>query len=491
MNGNFGPIEILDELKKAVWTDWPMIYEVLLGHTVKYFHEEWVNFQLNNPYTILLGPRGFGKTQVCTKDYAILKSLRSRDERILILGKTLPQARGLLREIRLQLEQNKLISISGGEFFDSSEGKLQKTQTELFFSGRTKIYSEPNIGALGLGGTIISGHYSCIIADDLVDRSNASGKPAERDYDYVREEVLPMLLPDGEFHIIGSSWGEKDPYQRMIKSGLGGKTTFKWKKYTCYRGNKTEGESIWPEWISTEELERRRQPGNMGEAFFRAQYLNDTTLLERSRRHFFEEDVQRRYRSEVLRRVERLAVGVDPATGEASSWTGIVLLAKVREGDDWPRYWIIDQFKEKFGSDKTEDILKMLLKKYPAIEVFVVESNAYQRDFANRLSKRFPVEPISTVASKDSRNTKIGLLFQQGAVGCCEECWELMEEWWSHPDSDIQDVVDAFDDAYTFIWEDEAEGDYDVLDFRSEEQRLQDVRDEMYQRRYGNLWRRR
>ncbi len=463
-------MEILQHLQTAIWDDWPLVYEMLLGHTVKYFHKEWVQFQLDNPYTILLGPRGFGKTQTCTKDYAILKSLRSRNERILILGKTLPQARGILREIRMQLERNQLMQLPGiGRFFDVPEDEhLQKTQTELFFSGRTEIYSEANISALGLGGTIVSGHYSCILADDLVDDKNSSGGPSERDYRYVKQEVLPMLLPGGEFHIIGSSWGSNDPYQRMIKGGLAG-TDFKWRKDTCYKGNKTSGESIWPEWISTEELNRKRLPGNVGEAFFRAQYLNDTDLLERRRKLFFEEDIQIRYRSEVMRRVERITIGVDPATGEAASWTGIVILARVKEDPDWPRYWILEMFKEKFGSEKTEQILTAMMKKYTGVEVIVVEANAFQLDFANRLSRKFPVEKRSNVKdSKDSRAMKAGLMFQQGAVGCCEECKELLEDFYEYPDAQSRDLIDAWEDAYDYVFEGDDEGDYEDLDLRSE-----------------------
>lgn len=479
-------------LKDAIWNDWPLIYEVLLDHRVKFFHREWVDFQLNNKRTILLGPRGFGKTQGCTKDYSILKSLGSRDERILILGKTLPQARSILREVRLQLERNELIQLFGS-FFESKSEKTEKTQTELFFTGRTKTYSEPNIGALGIGGTIVAGHYSIIIADDLVDRRNSMGRASEETYNYVKEEVIPMLLPGGEFHIIGSPYAEKDPIQRMIKEGLGGETDFKVMQYSCFDGNVSpswpDGESIWPEWISTKSLYQRRLPGNMGEAFFRAQYMCDVSLLERTRRQFFKEDCQCRKRSEVFRHVEQIIIGVDPSTGEGKSWTGIVVLGVVKPDPDWPRFWIMDLFKEKFGSSETKQLLKRLFNnKYKDAEVIVVEAVGYQKDLANELSKELPIEERIPVGSKRSRISRVGNLFQQGAVGYCQECEELMEDFWDYQDErDPNDLHDAFDDAWSFALAEDEETDYENVDVRTEFEKRDDLYRKRREERYGRV----
>jgi len=469
------------ELEEALWTNWPMIYEVLLGHQVKFFHREWVDFQLENKWTILLGPRFFGKTQTCVKDLAILKSLKSRDERILILGKTLPQARSILREVRFQLERNSLIQIFG-KFFDSKLEKTERSQTELFFVGRKKIFSEPNVSALGIGGSLLSRHFSTILCDDLVDSSNAQGRGAELLIQYLKEEVMPMVLPKGELHIIGASFGNKDLYHTLIKESQEGAENFEFKISSAEDANR---ESIWPEWISTKEL--RRLERRMGTPFYRAQLLNDTSMLDRKRKLFFEEDVQRRPRVEVMRKIEKIVVGIDPSTGEAANWTGMCTVARIKETPDWPRIWILDQFKEKYGSDESEVLLKGIQKKYRkfGIEAFVVEAFGMQADFANRLSRDLPVEKIYPSGSKVSRHNQAGILFQQGSVGVVNEAWEEMEDFWNYPDADSVDLIDSFVDAYLYLGEDEEEGDYEEIDMRSKEEQQRDKYRKDYFEKFG------
>lgn len=471
-------LETYMELKDAIWNDWPLIYEILFGHVVKECHREWVDFQFKNPWSIILGPRGFGKTQVCVKDYILLNSLRSRDERILILGKTLPQARGILREVRFQLEKNELVNIFGS-FFDKGEERTEKSQTEVFFSGRKEIFSEPNVSALGIGGSVISRHFSKILGDDLVDSSNSSGKNADLLYQWLKEEVMPMLLPNGELHLIGSSWAEKDTYHRLMRETQEGKSDF---KYMVYSAFDKDGESIWPEWISKKDLEKIEL--RMGTPFFKAQFLNDVSMLESKRKLFFEVDVQVRHRAEVLRRAERLIIGIDPSTGEGNNWTGIVVIAKVKEDTSWPRFWIVDQYKEKFGSTETKKLVKALIKKYSNVEILVVEAIGFQKDLANELSAELPVEMRFPVGSKQSRISRAGNIFQQGAVGCCEECLELMKDFWDYPDGDSVDLIDAFDDAWSYLFDEEREGDYEEIDLRTEEERREDKYEKNYTEKY-------
>ena len=464
-------IQTVVELRESVWSDWPLIYQVLLGHTVKPCHERWVNFQLNNPWTILLGPRLYGKTQVCVKDYAILKSLRnvdSRDDRILILGKTMKQARGILREVRFQLEQNQLVNIFG-RFFDSSVERTEKTQTDLFFCNRTKIFSEPNISALGIGGSNVSRHFSMILADDLVDQDNAVGIKSDQTFAWIKEEIMPMLLPGGEFHIIGSSWSSKDPYHRMIKEAQNNKFAFKIMIDTALDA---KGESIWPEWISTAELDAMRE--RMTEPYFLAQMMQDVTLLERERKLFFIEDVKFQRRSEIIRKTKRIVIGIDPASGEGDSWTTITAIADIEETPDLPKYWIIEQFKEKIGSAETKEILKNLLSIYAdhSIETMRIEATSGFIDFANTLARELPIEKRTPVGSKISRFNQVSILFRNGAIGCVEECRDLMSDFWDYPDGESNDLIDSFEIAFSAIATQQEEGDYFFIDFEEKRDRL-------------------
>ena len=469
-------------LKEAIWNDWPMVCEVMLNHRVMPFHRAWGDFQFSHSWTLILGPRGYGKTQICVKDYSIIKSLRSRDERILILGKTLPQARSILREIRFQLERNELVNLFGA-FFDTKVERLEKSQTQLFFLGRKEIFSEPNVSALGIGGSIISPHFSCILADDLVDNSNKEGRSAEILEEWFKEEVLPMLLPGGELHLVGSSWGSGDLYHKLIREADAGVSPM---KYRIFSAENERRESIWPEWISTEEL--RMIERRMGTPFYRAQYLNQTDMLERSRKRFFEDDCRCEKRSRVMRRIEEIVIGIDPATGEGESWTGIAVVGRMRTDPEWPKYWILDLYKEKFGSMETKSLAKAVFKKFRSkTELVVVEAVAYQATLARELQADLPVELRYPQGSKSLRTSRVGVLFQQGSVGYVEECSELMHDFWNNSGAGPV-LIDAFDDACSELSvEEEDEVDYDVVDMRTAQEKRDDKYRETVRAKFGEM----
>lgn len=475
-------VQNLLELKDAVENDWPMIFEILLDHRVMPFHQEWVEFQFENPWSIILGPRGYGKTQICVKDYAILKSLRSREDRLLILGKTLPQGRSILREVRYHLEKNDFTQIFG-KFFEKGNERTEKSQTELFFHGRQAIFSEPNISALGIGGSIISRHFTCVLADDLVDSSNASGRSGDLLYQWVKEEVMPMILPGGEFHIIGSSWGTNDLYHRLMKESDEGKEGF---AYRVYSAEDKDRESVWKEWISTEQL--RVLESRMGTAFYMAQLLNDVRFLEKGRRQFFKDDVMIRKRSEIMRKIDVVVVGVDPATGSGGNWTGVCVVGRLKEPDpELPRYWILELHKEQFGSTRTKELLRVDFKRFKP-DMAVVEAVGYQKDLANELAEEFPVEQKTPRHGKATRFISLGARFQQGQVGCCEECWELMEDFWYYPDSGYSvDVIDACEDAVSYFMELEEDqaGEYDEVDMRTPDEQRDDKYRERFKEKFG------
>ena len=78
----------------------------VLGYELRPFHARWFSLQNVNRQTMILAPRGHGKSTICTVAYSLWKVLRNADTRILIVSNTAAQADALAGEIRLQTETN-------------------------------------------------------------------------------------------------------------------------------------------------------------------------------------------------------------------------------------------------------------------------------------------------------------------------------------------------------------------------------------------------
>lgn len=437
--------------------DWPFLYRVVFGYTVKWFHRQWVDFQLRNRFTVIAGPRGFGKTVVCTKGFALVKSVESRERRILIVGKTLPQARKVQREIRLQLQRNELMKVFGPFFEDSAS---VDTGTELIFSGRKSLYSEPNISCIGIGSAKVGGHYDIILCEDLVDNSNSSGRNAELLRGWVLEELIGMLMPEGEMHFVQSRYGIADLWIDLEKTGIfeimatpalvdeNGKPSL-------------NGRSIWEEMISTEELLKRRFM--MGDSYFLAQYQQDVSALGRLG--------QIRFRKEAVEVVPlsrldpgsmSLSCGVDLGASLGKGGAQTVFSVSGHSSDDSSKVWILDILAGQWELEEIDEVFNLVERKWGAIP-FRVESNAIQLLIANDQASKHDVEPVNTSLSRSKRRENLAMKFNSGRVGYVEGLEEEMREFWEWPDWYREDIIDSVDLSLSGHDDSDNSGEFDSM----------------------------
>ena len=439
--------------------DWPFLYRVVFGYTVKWFHQQWVNFQLKNRFTVIAGPRGFGKTVVCTKGFALIKSVESREHRILIVGKTLPQARKVQREIRLQLQRNELMKVFG-PFFDDSASV--DTGTELIFAGRKNLHSEPNISCVGIGSAKVGGHYDIILCEDLVDNANSSGRNAELLRGWVLEELIGMLMPDGEMHFIQSRYGMADLWVDLEKTGI-----FEMQSTPALVDDNgrpsLDGHSIWEEMISTEELLKRREM--MGDPYFMAQYQQNVSSLGRlGQIRFREEAVEVVPLSRLDPRSMSLSCGVDlgASLGKGGAQTVFSISGHPSDDASPKKDWILDIMAGQWELEEIDEIFNLVEKKWGAIP-FRVESNAIQLLIANDQASKHDVEPVNTSIPRSKRRENLALKFNSGRVGYVEGLEEEMREFWEWPDWYREDIIDSVDLSLGGLEDDQGEGGFDSL----------------------------
>jgi hypothetical protein len=186
----------------------------VLGYEFTFFHERWFKFQDHNPQTMILAPRGHGKSTICTVAYSLWKLLNYPDIRILIVSNTSDQADALSGEIRQQTEANKALLTLFGDLRGASWRANKFTLV-----GRTRICKEASVTSVGVEGAVVSRHYDIVILDDIVDEENSSGERARRKLQtWYAKALLPCLEPWGELHILGTRYHPRDLYGHIIET---------------------------------------------------------------------------------------------------------------------------------------------------------------------------------------------------------------------------------------------------------------------------------
>jgi hypothetical protein len=190
----------------------------VLGYEFHDFHRRWFDFQLENRQTLILAPRGHGKSTICTVAYSLYRLLRDPDARILIVSNTSDQADALSGEIRLQTQSNEALRALFG---DLRGGTWRANKFTL--AGRTRICKEASVTSVGVDGAVVSRHYDMIILDDVVDEENSRTFDARaRLVTWYAKALLPCLEPEGELHILGTRYHPLDLYGRLLESADAG-----------------------------------------------------------------------------------------------------------------------------------------------------------------------------------------------------------------------------------------------------------------------------
>lgn len=180
-------------------------------------------------FKLLLWPRGHYKSTLATESFSIQKLLRDADERILITNVKLDNSRKFLRTIAAQFTHNARFRWAWRDWWlneyanpyhkaqmkEKLDWVVRDTQDELILlrpgSGR-----EASITTGAVDASMVSQHYSTIIADDLINRDYVrTQEMVDKSITYFRD-LLDLLDPDGDMVVIGTRWSHADLYNWII-----------------------------------------------------------------------------------------------------------------------------------------------------------------------------------------------------------------------------------------------------------------------------------
>ena len=391
------------------------------------------------------------KSTLATESFSIQKLLRNPDERILITNVKLDNSRKFLRTIAAQFSNNAKFRWAWRDWWlneyatpfhranmkEKLDWVARDTQDEFILlrpgSGR-----EASITTGAVDASMVSQHYSTIIADDLVNRDYVRTQDmVDKSITYFRD-MLDLLDPDGDMVIIGTRWSHVDLYSWIInefgfKASMRVPEGFVDKDIAAASDKVPEDEKDWmisimptsvdnpifPEAFTSSvlrELERAKGPYE-----FSAQYLLNPTPSEHQKFH-----IDWFNWLDKMPDISRLTtcITVDPAVSlkDEADRTAMVVCGYDKNN----RMYLLDGLNERLTETELLDELYHLAMKYSIESKFLLPigfeavgfQQTYVYNFERLMMERgrlFAVESIKRKkASKEERILRLVPRLQHG-----------------------------------------------------------------------------
>lgn len=423
-----------------------LLMGVILGYQVADCHLKMLAFQEAHNRTLTLAPRGIGKSTALTIVRVLFELVKNPEIRILIASNTQIQSEVFLREIKQHMESNQRFI----DIFGNLVGTKWDTK-EIILASRKGFYKESNVTCLGVGGGIIGRHYDLIIGDDLVDEENSRTDVQREKFKIWFYKVLdPTLEPSGREFLHGTRYYPNDHYEHIIKTSSTkdadgnqipkSDLTTEDFKYISLPAIKSDNTSIWPEKMSLQWLQAKRN--SMGRAIFDSQYMNSTKAMEGK---IFQYNNIRYY--DILPDQLVIIQGVDLAISktETSDYFSITTIGK----DEFNRIYLIDMFKERMSFLAQFRTIVAKWQQFRGLRVFV-EANAYQMAQVHMLAAKseVPVVPVITLKDKVTRAWHLAAKFEAAQVFFPRfGVQNFIDTLIAFPDCDHDDDFDSFEIA--------------------------------------------
>lgn len=209
-------------------------------------------------------PRGHLKSSIITIASVLQTVLANPNIRILLTNATEGNACKFLQAIERHCQVNPIIRTLWREKIPDNFNSVRWSAHEMELN-RTKVYPEPTIQSMGVGGNLVSRHYDLIVYDDIVNTRNSETPELRRKTYEWYQMTTPLLEPNGRRWMLGTRYHFEDMYDHILK-GSG------WQ--THVRKLKENGEYIFPQKYNAV-VEAAIRADMKNDNLFMAQYYND------------------------------------------------------------------------------------------------------------------------------------------------------------------------------------------------------------------------
>ena len=160
-------------------------------------------------------PRGSFKSSLCTVAFPIWALLKNPNETILIDSELYSNSKNFLREIKMHLGSEDVVSTFG--IFKTEECW---NETEIIIRNRTAISKEASITASGIGSEKTGQHFSLVICDDLNSPNNSSTKEGRQKVCDHYRYLNAILNPGGTLIVVGTRYSSDDAIGFVIDNEI-------------------------------------------------------------------------------------------------------------------------------------------------------------------------------------------------------------------------------------------------------------------------------
>lgn len=363
--------------------------------------------QLNPNEHLDLWARGHYKSSVITFAMTIQDILNDPETTVGIFSHTRPIAKGFLRQIKREFEQNVALKAWFPDILYQNPQKESPkwSEDDGILVKRTTNPKEATVEAYGLvDGMPTSRHFKLLVYDDVVTRESVTTP----DMIEKTTDCLALSYNLGSEHtirrFIGTRYHHNDTYKAIIDRG-----TVKVRLHPATHDGSMTGE---PVLLTQAQLDEKKR--DMGIYVFSCQMLQSPTA-----------DSTQGFRREWLRHFDgdpgecNWYLLVDAANGKRkdNDYTAIWAVGLAEDGN----YYAIPEVRDRINLTERAARLMALHRKYKPVEVRyerygMMADVAYIKVIQDQQKYRFDIIEVAGPTSKPDRIKRLVPLFEQGKV---------------------------------------------------------------------------
>lgn len=395
----------------------------IFGYRVDGAHGEILQHIIDEKYGLTLVARGHGKSKML-QSYLTFLAVNNPDMRIILVSDTDTKAVAFLRTIKQVIESSPILK----EHYPNLIGK-QWTDHAIEIAGRTQIFTEPTIMAVGSGSGAATGlHCDYLALDDLVSfDSSRSELQRDRTKDWFRTTLQPVLMATGSISVVGTRYHGNDFYDMLINdlhyktlilpAITDEKALIPW--LVPYENKLNETGELIQKGLKTIREE-------LGSVIFSLQYQNDVSLLNEN--NIIQPDYIQYYQDIEWKdnklyvnnmgssiKIGKIIMGVDPAISEKekADFTAMVIVGKGSDGN----FYVLDTLNKHLTFNKQIESIKYLAAKWQ-INQTNIENVGYQEALIQELKRKggLKINPIKPTRDKVARLNMVSGFFESHKV---------------------------------------------------------------------------
>lgn len=372
-----------------------------------WLYERCREVQLNPNGYIDLWPRDHRKTTIITKLLTIQDILKNPEEKVGILSYNMDFATSILKQIREELENNKLLYELFPDVLWKEPRREAPQWNESGFTVKRKAnLDECTVEAYGVVDTCPTGkHWTLVVYDDLVHEKFV--KTDAQIENTTKAWATSLSLMDrkrGRRRYVGTRYHYNDTYQTIIDSGAAIPRI-----HTVTDDGTNEGK---PVFFTQEEYEEARQEHSKLPFVWACQYFQNPKM---SSNKGFKEEWFRVWIPKNFGEMNVYII-VDSANTKKNRSDYTVMLVIGVGADN--NFYVIDAIRDKLNMSEKARILSALVRKYNPIhvgyEIFGAQADLdIIKHFQDEENYHYRIKQLGGNIKKEDRIQRLQPFFEQ------------------------------------------------------------------------------